>query len=81
MKIQDVKQVINKYLQDNYLVDTTTTNFENELLKNIGIDSLDFIELIMDIEKELNIWLKDELIEELKTIQNLYDLVYNTVNK
>lgn len=46
-------------------------------LKELGIDSLDMVELIMEVEDEFGVEIPDEKAEELKTIQQLVDYITN----
>lgn len=46
----------------------------NSDLEGIGMDSLDKLEFIMDVEKEFNILsIKDEDIEKIKCLQDVVD--------
>jgi acyl carrier protein len=42
---------------------------------DLGLDSLDLFELIMDIEDEFNIEISDDDIGKLKTFQDLVDFI------
>lgn len=48
-----------------------TAGFINDL----GADSLDTIELIMEVEKAYNVAIPDDMAENVKTVQDLQDLV------
>lgn len=48
---------------------------------DIGMDSLDVLELHMDMEKEFQISIPDEIVEETNTVQKLIDAVYEIKNK
>ena len=45
------------------------------LLEDLGCDSLDCIEICMDIEDKIGIMITDAELEEVHTVQDLYDLV------
>jgi len=45
------------------------------IIEEIGIDSLDVIELIMAIEEEFNITIPDEDVENLKSVKEVCDYV------
>lgn len=49
----------------------------NDTLEDLWFDSLDVVELIMDLEKEYNIWIPDKEISDLKkpTIKQIYNLL------
>lgn len=50
-----------------------TDSFRND----IGTDSLDFVEIIMEVEKEFNIRISDEDAEEFRTVRDLILYVGN----
>ena len=52
---------------------TTDANFINDL----GADSLDQVELIMQLEEEFNIEISDEEAESLTTVGKVYDFLKN----
>ena len=52
---------------------TADANFINEL----GADSLDQVELIMQLEEEFNIEISDEEAESLTTVGKVYDFLKN----
>ncbi len=53
----------------------TTDRFKEEL----RFDSLDLVELCMEIEKEFNLALTDTEMEKILTVQNAIDLVESRV--
>lgn len=52
-----------------------STATENSTFKSIGIDSLDFIDLISDIEKEYKLTIPDENLGKFKTIKDIADYI------
>jgi len=54
---------------------------ENQSLKNdIGLDSLDSVELIMKCENEFDISVTDSEIDTLETIEDIINLIISKVN-
>jgi acyl carrier protein len=51
------------------------TNFKNDL----GIDSLDLIEVIIEVEKEWHIVINS--VEKLKTVNDLVEVIINETSK
>ncbi len=60
-----VKQIVSMELRAELKSLTPETNFVNDL----GCDSLDAVELVMDFEEEFNIDIPDDKEEGIKTIQ------------
>ena len=52
----------------------------NVSFTELGADSLDTVELGMEVEKAFNITLKDEDVEKLGNVQDLIDLIAKMVN-
>lgn len=48
----------------------------DELVANLGCDSLDIVELMMALEEDLDINIDDEAFGELKTVQQVIDHVH-----
>lgn len=64
-----VMSLVNKLLLNKQSLNKET-NF-----KDLGFDSLDSIELLMETEKEFNIQIKDEDWENVETIQDVINLI------
>lgn len=52
---------------------TPTASFTNDL----GADSLDTVELIMELEKEFGISIPDDQAEKISTVQDAIDYIAN----
>jgi len=54
---------------------------EASFTDDLGADSLDAVELLMEFEKEFNIAIPDEEGERVTTFGDAVDLLYNLINK
>ncbi len=54
--------------------------WDKSLTKDLGLDSLDTVELIMNLEKDYDIRIKDEDAEKVKTPRQAAVLVHRYVN-
>ena len=59
-----VKEIIAKELE----VDVKQLAPEAKFIEDLGADSLDIVELVMEFEKEFNIDIPDEDAEKLRTV-------------
>ena len=51
-------------------------------LKNdLGLESLDFVDIAVIVQKEFGLTLKGEEMTSIRTLQNLYDYIYNCIQK
>ncbi len=48
---------------------------ESEVVKDLGADSLDVVELLMALEDEYNITLPEGEVESIKTVQDIVDML------
>lgn len=46
-------------------------------IRTLGLDSLDLVEVVMEIEEELNIKIPDEDLTNIKTIDDLVKIIEN----
>ncbi len=68
--------MINQDIVLNILKKRTNKKFNNSTeIKLLGLDSLDLVEIITEIEEELNIKIPDEKLMNIKTIDDLLKIV------
>src|SRR5438034_11722172 len=46
-----------------------------ELAEDLGVDSVDAVEFTLALEREFNVTLPDEIITDVRTVQDVVDLV------
>ena len=68
---QDLKQIINDLLDYELPAITGKTHLQNDL----GMESLDVVELIIDVEKHYRIQIPDDEIEKKKTFNDVFNLL------
>lgn len=47
----------------------------SDLRKDLGMDSLDMVELILQTEQEFNVRIPDDIASEIKTVQDIIDKI------
>ena len=67
--IELIAEKLNKKVED--------IKMESRLVEDLGADSLDVVELVMDFEDEFGIALPDEDVAKLKTIQDIITYISN----
>jgi acyl carrier protein len=73
--MNDTRSTITHILVDNLDLDESKINDNSKLHEDLGIDSLDFCEVIVDIEQALHINIKDEDVLRLTTFGALVNYV------
>lgn len=78
MKVEDkIKEIIIEQLG----VKPEEVIPEADFVKNLGMDSLDSVELVMAMEEEFGLEIADEDAEKLKTVGNVIDYLKKKLNK
>ena len=73
---QDLKQIINDLLGYEIPAITGKTHLQND----IGMGSLDTIELIVEVETLYNIQISDSSVEKVKTFNDAFDLLCELIS-
>jgi len=66
---------------DQLMVDPEGVTEESSFIEDLGANSLDTVELIMEIEDEFNIEIPDETAEKVLTVGQAIDLVIAEFSK
>lgn len=71
MTFDKVKELIVETLS----VDEDKIKMESNLAEDLKIDSLDAVELVMTLEEEFDIKLPDDVLKQLKTVEDVVKCV------
>ena len=66
---------VSKMLADQLGIDASSIKPEQEVVKDLGADSLDVVELMMALEDEYGITLPESDVENVKTVQDIVDMM------
>ena len=69
------KERIRELISDKLSFDTVEVLPETKLIDDLGMDSLDRIDLMVEMEREFDISLTEEEIEIIETVQQCFDLI------
>lgn len=71
----DIQTKITQILVDKLGIAETEVTEDANFVKDLGIDSLDYAELIMEFEQTFNIRIPDEDAEQLQTINQAVNYI------
>lgn len=74
-----VEDRIRQIIVDQTGVKPDEVSLKSHLVNDLGLDSLDSVELTMALEEEFNIEIDDEVAEKLVTVQQVVDFVQGKV--
>ncbi len=66
---------IKKLIVDELAVDDNDVSLEARLVEDLGADSIDAVELIMTVEEEFDMEISDEVLQNIKTVNDLVDYI------
>ncbi|PZR18265.1 MAG: acyl carrier protein [Flavobacterium psychrophilum] len=68
---------INDFLVDEFEVDADTITPDANLKDTLGLDSLDYVDLVVTVESNFGVKLGEADFVGIATFQNFYDLIEN----
>ena len=58
-------------------VSADQVTLESEIIKDLGADSLDVVEMLLSLEENFNITVTDEQTDNIKTVKDIVDIIDN----
>lgn len=72
-----ITQIINDFIQEEFEVDRSRIIPSADLKSTLDLDSLDYIDLVVVMEKNLHIKVDPADLADIHSIQDLYDYVFS----
>ena len=77
MEKNEVVRIINQFLTEEIEVEENLIREDALLKENLGIDSLDFVDVVVIVEREFGFKIKAEEMANVKTLADFYNYVYD----
>ena len=77
--MSNIAERVNKIIVEKLGVDESEVTPEASFTNDLGADSLDTVELIMEFEKEFDISIPDEQAENIQTVGNAIEYLESQV--
>ncbi len=68
-----VRKIVSKIIKK----DPSQIDLNDDLIEKYGMDSMQRVEIVIELEKQFNIEISDEVSIKLRTLKNILDLVQN----
>ena len=75
MDMQGIIEKTNQFLIEEIEVEPTLLRPEADLRKDLGIDSLDFVDIVVLVERNFGFKLKAEEMTDIKTLEQFYGYI------
>ena len=80
MTREEIKETVNKFLVEDLEVEPEKLFEEAALKDDVGIDSLDFVDIVVIVEETFGFKIKAEEMSEVRTLSQFYDYIEGKVN-
>jgi acyl carrier protein len=81
MTKEDITRIINNFLIEEFEINEDKINPDAHLKDDLGLESLDFVDIAVIVQKEFGITLKGEEMTAIRTLGDLYEYILTTINK
>lgn len=79
MERTEIENKVNDFLIEELEVEADKITPEAGLKDDLGIDSLDFVDIVVIVEKKFGFKIKPEEMMEVKTLKQFYDYIETKV--
>jgi len=79
MQRAEIIEKVNEFLIDEFEIEESALGPDAHLIDDLGIESLDFVDIVVTIEKEFGFKVKREEITDVRTLSDLYGYIEKRV--
>ena len=80
MNRQEIENAVKQFLVEDLELDAENIKPEARLKEDIGIDSLDFVDIVVIVEERFGFRIKPEEMKEIKTYDEFCDYIDKRMN-
>ncbi len=80
MQKEEVIKTVNEFLVEEIEIEENLLKEDALLKEGLGIDSLDFVDIVVIVEKKFGFKIKPEEMKEVRTLGQFYDYILSKVN-
>lgn len=81
MEKNEVVSIINQFLIDEIEIEESLIKDDARLKEDLGIDSLDFVDVVVIVERNFGFKIKAEEMTQIITLSDFYNYIYDKVNQ
>jgi acyl carrier protein len=77
---QEIVEKVNAFLTDEFEIEASALTPDAHLINDLGIESLDFVDIVVIIEKDFGFKVKREDMAQVRTLSDLYAYIEQHAN-
>jgi acyl carrier protein len=81
MTKEEIAGIIKTFLIEEFEIDEAKISPSAHLKDDLGLESLDFVDIAVIVQKEFGLTLKGEEMTAIRTLDDLYEYIFNCVSK
>jgi acyl carrier protein len=81
MTKEEIAGTIKTFLIEEFEIDEAKILPTAHLKDDLGLESLDFVDIAVIVQKEFGLTLKGEEMTAIRTLDDLYEYIFNCINK
>jgi acyl carrier protein len=81
MTKEEIAGIIKTFLNEEFEIDEEKIVGSAHLKDDLGLESLDFVDIAVIVQKEFGLVLKGEEMTAIRTLDDLHDYIFNCLNK
>ena len=80
MERKEIESKVNEFLVEEMEIEGSGINDDAKLKEDLGLDSLDFVDIVVVVEKTFGFKIKPEEMSEVLTVRDFYDYIESKMN-
>lgn len=80
MELSEIKEKVRDFLIEDLEVEEEKIFDDANLKEDVGIDSLDFVDIVVIVEKKIGFKIKPEEMANVATLNDFYNYISSKVN-
>ncbi|MDD3281022.1 MAG: phosphopantetheine-binding protein [Bacteroidales bacterium] len=81
MKREEIVTIVNDFLIKEIEIEENLIKEDAQLKQDLDIDSLDFVDIVVIVERNFGFKIKPEEMANVKTLSEFYDYIESKVNQ
>ena len=81
MEIDKIKEIVDGFLVGEFEVDEDSIDNNANMKETLGLDSLDYIDMVVIIESNFGVKLGEADFKSTTTFESFYQLIQNKINE
>lgn len=80
MERKEIESLVNSFLVEDMEIEAGAINDEARLKEDLGLDSLDFVDIVVIVERNFGFKIKPEEMGDVLIMRKFYDYIESKVN-